>query len=150
MQALGSQLHCPLICPLLMIGSSGLPTELSTVSLYGSCGQRYLHGKIPIGFQLSCPLFQYMEVVGGQPRLRGKIPNMQFFPLPACSPWATKWAALLFFPYGFSLLVTNRPLKVSGKIFVRHLVILSIWNNQCPVLILKKSYRRNLCHIHFP
>ena len=49
-------------------GSSWLPNELPTVSIYGSSGQPYLHGKIPMGSPLrcplSCPLFPYMEVVG--------------------------------------------------------------------------------------
>ena len=46
---MGSLLHCPLSCPLFHIGSSWLPTELSTVSLYWSSGQPNLHGKIPMG-----------------------------------------------------------------------------------------------------
>ena len=49
-------------------GSSWLPTELPTVSIYGSSGQPNLHGKIPMGSPLCCPLscqlFPYMEVVG--------------------------------------------------------------------------------------
>ena len=43
-------------------------SELPTVSIYGSSGQPNLHGKIPIGSPLccplSCPLFSYLGVVG--------------------------------------------------------------------------------------
>ena len=39
-----------------MFGSSGLPTELPPVSIYGSSGQPNLHGKIPMGSPLRCPL----------------------------------------------------------------------------------------------
>ena len=98
---------CPLSCP---------------VSIYGSSGQPNLHGKIPmdsplrcplscplflylevVDFLLSCPLFPYMEVVGSLICM-AKFPwaaHGQPTPLPTCSPWAAKWAAPLFFPYGF-------------------------------------------------
>ena len=33
-----------------------LHTELPTISVYGSSGQPYLHGKIPMGSPLHCPL----------------------------------------------------------------------------------------------
>ena len=36
---------------IFIFGSSGLPTELSTVSIYRSSGQPNLHAKIPIGSQ---------------------------------------------------------------------------------------------------
>ena len=57
---------------IFILESSGLPTELHselpTISVYISSGQPYLHGKIPMGSPLrcplSCPLFPYMEVVG--------------------------------------------------------------------------------------
>ena len=66
---------CPLSCPLYpymeVMGSlicmakstwaahgqpNPLPTELPTVYIYGSSGQPYLHGKIPMGSPLRCPL----------------------------------------------------------------------------------------------
>ena len=50
--------HC------FMFGSSGLSTELPTVVIHGSSGQPNLHGKIPMGCPLSCPLFSYLKVVG--------------------------------------------------------------------------------------
>ena len=44
-----------------ILESSGLPielpTELPTISVYGSSGQPNLHGKIPMGSPLRCPLF---------------------------------------------------------------------------------------------
>ena len=82
---MGSPLRCPLSCPLFpymevmgslicmakfpwaahsaaywaahffIFGSSRLPTELPTVSIYGSSRQRNLHGKIPMGSTLRCP-----------------------------------------------------------------------------------------------
>ena len=108
-----------------IIESSGLPTELHTelptISVYGSSGQPYLHGKIPKGSPLhcplSCPLFSHLEV-GGCPlscplflymEVVGSLICMAKFPweahgqptsLPTCSTWAAKWAAPLFFPYG--------------------------------------------------
>ena len=68
-------------------GSSWLPTELPTVSIYGSSGQPNLHGKIPMGSPLSCPLFPYMEVVGS-------LICMAKFPWAAHS--AAHWAANCF------------------------------------------------------
>ena len=71
-----------------------LPTELPTVSIYGSSGQPNLHGKIPMVSPLrpplSCPLFHILKAVGcqlscplrpnvsiyvssGKPNLHGKI-----------------------------------------------------------------------------
>ena len=109
-------------------GSSWLPTELPTVSIYGSGGQSNLHGKIPMGSPLrcplSCPLLPYMEVVGSLlscplscplfPYMEvvsslicmAKFPwaaHWQPTPLPTCSPRAGTWAAPLFF---FSVWVT--------------------------------------------
>ena len=83
-----------------VLASSGLPTvlptKLPTVSIYVSSGQPNLHGKIPMGSPLrcplSCPLFSYFGSSGlptelptalptvsifgssGQPNLHGKIP----------------------------------------------------------------------------
>ena len=43
-----------------ILESSGLPTELPTelptIFVYSSSGQPYLHGKIPMGSPLHCPL----------------------------------------------------------------------------------------------
>ena len=83
-----------------------LPTELPTLSVYGSSGQPNLHGQIPmgsplhcplscppfsclevVGCPLSCPLFPYMEVVGSQI-------CMAKFPWAAHS--AAHWAAHFF------------------------------------------------------
>ena len=41
-----------------------LPTELPNVSIYRSSGQPHLHGKIPMGSPLRCPLFSLFEEVG--------------------------------------------------------------------------------------
>ena len=57
---------------LSILKSSRLPnelhTELPTISVYRSSGQPYLHGKIPMGSQLrcplSCPLLSHLEVIG--------------------------------------------------------------------------------------
>ena len=50
-----------------ILESSGLPTELPTemsiISVYGSSGQPYLHGKIPMGSPLRCSLFPYNFMV---------------------------------------------------------------------------------------
>ena len=54
-----------------ILESTGLPTELPTelpaIFVYGSTGQSYLHGKIPMGSPIRCPLSYplspYMEVV---------------------------------------------------------------------------------------
>ena len=158
LKVVGYPLSCPLSCPLypymavvgslicmakfpwaadstahfFMFGSSGLPIELPIVSIYRSSGQPNLHGKIPMGSPLhcplscplfsyfkvvgclqncplscplSCPLFPYMEVVGSLICM-AKFPwaaHGQPTPLPTCSPWAAKWAAPLFFPYGYVL-----------------------------------------------
>ena len=58
---LPTELHVPTIS---ILESSELSTELPTISVYGSSGQPYLHGKLPVGSQLRCPLFPFMEVVG--------------------------------------------------------------------------------------
>ena len=116
-----------------------LPTKLPTISIYGSSGQTYLHGKIPMGSPLSYPLFPYMEGVDsliclakfpwatieqptpmptnlptyleevGYPLNCAVFPYMEVVgninshgqptPLPTCSPWETKWATPLLFPY---------------------------------------------------
>ena len=58
---------------IFILERSGLPTELPTelpnISLYGRFGQPYLHGKIPMGISLRCPLSQNMEVVGSLIRM---------------------------------------------------------------------------------
>ena len=101
-------------------GSSWLPTELPTVSIYGSSGQSNLHGKIPMGSPLRCPLLPYMEVVGSllscplfpYMEVVGSLICMAKFPwaahgrptpLPTCSPRAAKWAAPLFFRMGLHI-----------------------------------------------
>ena len=64
---MGRPLHCPLSCPLfLTFGSSKLPTELPTVSIYGSSGQ-------PTELLTELPI---VSIYGssGQPNLHGKIP----------------------------------------------------------------------------
>ena len=48
-------------------GSSGQPTELPTVSIYGSSGQPNLHGKIPMGSPLRCPVQPIGSEVGSSP-----------------------------------------------------------------------------------
>ena len=101
-----------------IFGSSRMPTELPPVSIYGRSGQPNLHGKIPMGSPLrcplSCPLFPYMEVVGGLIYMT-KFPwaaHEQPTPLPTCNPWAAKWAAPpLFFRMG------NWP-KLSTRVFI--------------------------------
>ena len=51
--------HCAV--HFFIFGIGGLPTDLPTVSIYGSGGQLNLHGKIPmcspLRCQLCCPLF---------------------------------------------------------------------------------------------
>ena len=162
LKELGCQLSCTLSCPLypymevvgsllcmakfpwaahstahwaahfFTFGSSWLPTELPTVSIYGRSGQPNLHGKIlmgsplriPLRCRLSCPLFPYMVVVGsllscplscplfpymevvGSLICMAKFPwaaHGQPTPLPTCSPRAAKWAAPLIFPYGYAV-----------------------------------------------
>ena len=101
---------------------SGLPTELHTelptISVYGSSDQPYLHGKIPmgspwvahstahwaahffshlevVGCPLSCPLFQYMEVVRSQICM-AKFPwaaHGQPTPLPTELPPVAKYGS---------------------------------------------------------
>ena len=59
----------------------------------------------PLSCPLSCPLYSYMEVVGSLIYM-AKFPwaaNVQPTPLPTCSPWAAKWAALLYFSLWVSL-----------------------------------------------
>ena len=111
LKIVGCKLNCPLSCllyPYMKVAGSlicmtkfpwasygqpaPLPTQLPTVSIYGSSGQSYLHGKIPmdstlrcpvtcllfsnleaVGCLLSCPLFPYMKVMGSL-FLHGKIP----------------------------------------------------------------------------
>ena len=122
-----------------MFWSSGLPTKLSTVSIYGISGQPNLHGKIPMGSPLrcplSCPLFPYLEVVGcllSCPLSCPLFPYMEVVgslicmaefpwaahgqptPLPTCSPWAAKWAAPLF----FSVWERKRPQETAWVRFI--------------------------------
>ena len=53
----GQPTQLPIELPtFFMFGRSGLPTDLPTVSIYGSSGQPNLHGKIPMGSPLRCPL----------------------------------------------------------------------------------------------
>ena len=88
-----------------ILESSGLPTELPTelptISVYGSSGQPNMHGKIPMGSPLRCPLsyplIPYMEVVGS-------LICMAKFPWAAHS--AAYWAAH-FFIFGRSGLPTE-------------------------------------------
>ena len=73
---------------------TALPTKLPTISVYGKSGQPNLHGNTPMGIplrcQLSCPLFQYMEVVG----------CLICVAIPMGSPWTahstSHWAAHFF------------------------------------------------------
>ena len=54
-QPMGSPLLCPLSCPLFFIfASSWLPTELLTVSIYGSSGQPYLHANSAAHWAANC------------------------------------------------------------------------------------------------
>ena len=105
-----------------------LPTELPTISVNGSSWQPSLHGKIPMGSPWAAHFTAHwaahffifwrsglptelptelptVSIFGssGQPNLHGKLPwaaHGQPTPLPTWSPWAAKWAAPLFFPYG--------------------------------------------------
>ena len=116
LESSGYPLSCPMSCPLYpymaVVGSlicmakfpwaahgqpTPLPTELPTFS--------YLEVEGCLLSPLSCPLFPYMEEVGSLICM-AKFPwatHGQPTPLPTCSPWAAKWAAPLFFPYGISL-----------------------------------------------
>ena len=49
-----------------IFGSSGLPTELPTVSIYGSSGQPYLHGKIPMGSPRAAHSVDHVQPMGSE------------------------------------------------------------------------------------
>ena len=101
---MGSPLHCSLSCPLF------------------SCLE-------VVGCPLSRPLFPYMEVVGSLICM-AKFPwaaHGQPTPFPTCSPWAAKWAAPLFSPY--------------GKFYVGH----KIRSLKLPIITNRSIHVMNIC-----
>ena len=49
-----------------IFGSSGVPTELPTVSIYGSSGQPNLHGKIPMGSPRAAHSVAHVQPMGSE------------------------------------------------------------------------------------
>ena len=104
-----SQLSCPLSPYIEVVDSlfctAKFPLAANSAApwaahffIVGRCG-------LPSKLSTELPTFAYMEVVGSLICM-AKFPRAahgQPTPLQTCSPWAAKWAASLFFPYGMSL-----------------------------------------------